>query len=278
MADLHGGFVWYELLTTDMAAATAFYTQLMGWGAYDASLSGIRYHLFLDGDAPVAGVMNLPADAPGGATPRWIGYVGVDDVDAAAARTREFGGAVLNAPKEIPGASRFSIVADPQAATFGLFKWLNPDQQRPAEPGAPGRVGWHELVAANGETAFDFYRALLGWRKTDAGVGPAGPYQLFAAGGQTIGGMFNKAPSVPAPFWLYYLNVGDIDTAVKRVTAGGGQLVEGPFEVLGGAIARCADPQGAMFALEGRHGRGAIGYFTSTPRDPSGARGRRWNW
>jgi predicted enzyme related to lactoylglutathione lyase len=58
-----------------------------------------------------------------------------------------------------------------------------------------------------------------------------GAYQLFSAGGQTIGGMFSKPSTVPIPFWLYYFNIGDIDAAAKRVKAGGGQILEGPLEV-----------------------------------------------
>ena len=62
--------------------------------------------------------------------------------------------------------------------------------------------------------------------------------------------------------------------------AGGGQILEGPLEVPGGSwIVRCTDPQGAMFALAGKRGRNAIGYFERVAsRDPSDARGRRWSW
>ncbi|WP_254453490.1 hypothetical protein [Siccirubricoccus sp. G192] len=60
---------------------------------------------------------------------------------------------------------------------------------------------------------------------------------------------------VPAPFWLYYFRVGDIDAAVGRVTGGGGQVLNGPMEVPGGDwIIQGMDPQGAMFALVGKRG------------------------
>jgi hypothetical protein len=60
---------------------------------------------------------------------------------------------------------------------------------------------------------------------------------------------------VPVPAWLYYVNVGDIEAAVARVAAAGGQTVNGPMQVPGGSwIAQCRDPQGAMFALVGSHG------------------------
>jgi len=62
-----------------------------------------------------------------------------------------------------------------------------------------------------------------------------------------------KPPTVPMPFWLYYFNVGDIDVAMKRVKAGRGQILSGPVEVLGNRwILRCTDPQGAIFALQGK--------------------------
>ncbi len=42
-----------------------------------------------------------------------------------------------------------------------------------------------------------------------------------------------KPAMEPVPFWLYYFYVGDIDVAIKRVKAGGGQILDGPIEVPG---------------------------------------------
>ena len=44
-----GRFAWYELITTDMAAARAFYTEVVGWGAHDASTPDLAYTLFTAG-------------------------------------------------------------------------------------------------------------------------------------------------------------------------------------------------------------------------------------
>ncbi len=80
MVNFHGRFVWYELMTTNLETAKAFYANVVGWGTRDARLA---YSLFTAGDAPVTGLMKLPEDARrAGVTPHWIGYVGVDDVDA----------------------------------------------------------------------------------------------------------------------------------------------------------------------------------------------------
>jgi predicted enzyme related to lactoylglutathione lyase len=221
--------------------------------------------------------MELPDDARKmGGRPGWVGYVGVNDVDATADRIERLGGLVHVPPTDVANISRFAVFADPQMARLALFKWLKPDQGQHADPGALGHVGWHELLAADGEKALAFYSELFGWQKACPDTGEVDPYQLFSCEGQTIGGMVTKPPTIPAPFWLYYFNVSDIDAAARSVMAGGGQILDGPLQVPGGSwIVQCTDPQGAIFALEGI--RKAIGYFEyAAPRDD--ARGRRWSW
>ena len=169
-------------------------------------MPGAAYSLFTTGDSPIAGLVNVSEDARRtGVTPRWIGYVGVDDVDAAVDRTKQLGGAVYVPPTDVPNISRFSVVADPQMATLALVKGLKSGQAQ-SELGAPWRVGWHELLAADWEKAFAFYGELFGWQKADSHVGAMGTYQGFSAGGAPIGGMFTKPASLPLPFWLYYFN------------------------------------------------------------------------
>src|SRR5262249_10521714 len=154
--------------------------------------------------------------------PNWIGYVGVDDVDAASARVVQLGGAVQVPPTNVADISRFSVFTDPQSARLALFKWRNAAPQPPAAPGATQRVGWQDLVAADPGEAWTFYAALFNWQKEEADTAAAAPYQLFSAGGQMIGGIFPKPATIPDPFWLYYFNTDDIDAAAERVAGAGG--------------------------------------------------------
>jgi len=244
----HGRFVWYELMTTDVETAKAFYTNVLGWRTREGSMPGLTYGLFTVENAPIAGLMNLPEDAGRkGVPPHWLGYVGVDDVDAAVDRIKQRGGAVHIPPTDVANIRRFSVVSDPQTATLALVKGLKPGQVRPTlELDKTGRVGWHELLATDWQEAFPFYGELFGWRKANAHVGAMGTYQQFSAGGETIGGMFTKPPTLPLPFWLYYFNTVDIEAAAKRVEVGGGQILYGPVAVPGGAwIVHCMDPRGA---------------------------------
>jgi predicted enzyme related to lactoylglutathione lyase len=254
MINLHGRFAWYELLTTDMTAAKAFYHDVVGWDARDASTSAMTYSLLTFSDVPVAGLMELPEEGRRmGATPRWVGYVFVADVDATADRLKRLGGTVFVPPTD-SNIGRVSIVADPQTATLALVGGLKPDLGQ-VDLQEMGQVGWHELLAADGAKAFAFYHELFGWQKARADTEkvPMQSYQLFAAGDVMTGGMFTKLARVPIPFWLYYFNVPDVGLSAARVIAGGGKVAQGPTELTDGSwIVRCVDPQGAMFALQGK--------------------------
>jgi len=252
MAGTQNPFVWYELMSSDVAVAKSFYATVLGWNTLDMPMPGMTYTLLQMGPTQVAGLMPLPTEAgAAGMRSCWVGYVGVDDADSAAAKVKKLGGRVLGEPRDIPGIGRFAMVADPQGAAFNLFKANQPGER--AASNEPGHVGWHELHTSDWQKAYEFYSALFGWSKGDGvNMGPMGTYQLFNIGDVSSGGMFNDPEAKPAPFWRYYFNVGDIDAAAKRVGDSGGRILRGPDEVPGGNwVVHAADPQGATFALHG---------------------------
>jgi predicted enzyme related to lactoylglutathione lyase len=254
LSDRLAQFAWYELLTTDVAAARAFYGHIVEWQAKDTA-AAFPYTVFCADKVEIGGLMALPPDAGRmGATPRWVGYVAVDDIDAAVDRLRRLGGSVFVPPTD-SNIGRVSIVADPQTANFGMVSGLTRGGVA-AESSELGQVSWQELFAADGKSAFAFYSELFGWEAAIGEKDLLDSYQRIAVGGRTIGGMFTKLPRVPVPFWLYYFEVADIAVAVTRVKEGGGRVVQGPMELFGGTwIARCIDPQGAMFSLQGKTSR-----------------------
>jgi uncharacterized protein len=255
MSTSHGKFVWYDVMTTDTKAAQSFYEKVIGWHAQDAGMPDRSYTLLSVDSTMVGGLMPIPEDSrKAGVRPAWMGYIGVDDVDAYAKRVQAAGGAIHREPENIPGVGRFAVAADPHGAGFLLFKGTSEEQApAPAAAGAPGHVGWRELHAGDGAAAFAFYSGLLGWTKAEAmNMGPMGIYQIFAIDGVPSGGMMTKTSQMPAPMWVYYFNVEAIERAMKRVRDAGGQVAFGPQEVPGGSwILQCFDPQGALFALVG---------------------------
>jgi len=252
MAGNQSSFVWYELMTSNVAAAKVFYSSVVGWNTQDMPMPGMTYTLLQMGATQVGGLMALPKEASdAGMKPCWVGYVGVDDADRAAAKVEQLGGKILMAPTDIPNVGRFAAVTDPQGAAFNLFKPSQTGQR--AVSNEPGQVGWHELHTTDWPKAFGFYTDMFGWPKGDSvDMGAMGSYQLFTIHGTPSGAMFNSPAAQGARFWLYYFNVGNIDAAAKRVGDGGGKIMQGPMQVPGDRwVVQAADPQGAAFALLG---------------------------
>ncbi|MSO99847.1 MAG: VOC family protein [Acetobacteraceae bacterium] len=122
MPSFHGTFVWYELMTTDMAAAETFYKNVVGWDAHDSGMPGMSYTILTADGAGIGGMMTLPKEAcDAGARPGWMGYIGVEDVDRYTDQVAKAGGTIHRPPMDIPEVGRFSVVADPQGAMFALL-------------------------------------------------------------------------------------------------------------------------------------------------------------
>ncbi|WP_263350812.1 VOC family protein [Acidicapsa acidisoli] len=247
-------FAWYELMTTDTAAAGAFYSSVVGWTTKDVSQGSMTYFTFNLGAVGIAGLMTLPEEAKAmNHPPSWIGYIHVPDVDAYGVKVVEAGGKILKPATDVPGMLRFIVVADLQGTPFVIFT-SNPNMPTPTDrplPPTPGTVGWHELYAGDLEPAFTFYSTLFGWDKvTDMDMGPMGIYRIFGYEDKQVGGMMTKTPNVPVPCWGFYFQVDAISAAIERIKAGGGSVVNGPMQVPGGSwIVQGVDPQGAMFSL-----------------------------
>jgi uncharacterized protein len=263
LANDPGYFTWYELITTDPAAAASFYRDVIGWETQAVSASTPPYTLFAAGDAPAAGLMELPEEGRKmGARPRWMGYVSVRDAHAAVDRIKRLGGTVYVPPTDA-NIGLISVVADPCAVTFGVIDGQRVTPQRAADAGKAGRIGWHELFAIDLKKQVAFYCKLFDWQKADTENHFTDSYVTLSAGGQTIGGALRRPEEAP-PFWLLYINVEDLDAAAERASAAGAQVSWNDEELPSGlSVAYCIDPQGAVFALQGKKGRAPkVGWST----------------
>lgn len=252
--DATGRFVWFELMTTDVEAAIAFYGKVVGWTTESWGSEG-GYRMWKTAAGPhMGGVMTLPEEAKAmGAPPHWMGNLCVASVDTAVEQVKSLGGAVYQGPFDIPQIGRVAIVADPAGASLALYQ---PEGQAPghSEEPRPGEVSWCELASSDVDAAWNFYATIGGWQKTEAmDMGPMGTYQMYGpATGGTIGGMMTKPEQMPVSAWQYYFYVENLDTAIATAVENGGTLLHGPQEVPGGSrVANLLDPQGACFALHG---------------------------
>jgi len=247
--NLVGTFVWYDQMSNDLPGAEAFYSKVVGWTLAPNTMNDQRYTLLQMGAAMVGGLMPIPEHATG-ARPAWMGYIAVDDVKAYADNVKAAGGAIHRPPTEIPNVGTFAVAADPHGAGFLLFRG-NGDGAPGLDSDAPGHVGWRELHAGDGPSAFTFYSDVFGWAKGEAmDMGAQGKYQIFTTTAGQHGGMMTKMPDTPQSMWAYYINVEAIDAAAEQVIAAGGKMIVRPTPVPGDRwMLQALDSQGAMFGL-----------------------------
>jgi hypothetical protein len=257
-----GGFIWYELMTTDPDAAASFYGKVVGWrisGNPDPGPGGIDYrHIVRSDGGSNGGVLRLTDKmCQGGARPCWLGYLHVADVDKAVEAILADGGALLM-PKMTIDVGSFALVSDPQGVPSYVMDPVPPAGKPDAvsdvyDRWTPQHFSWNELYSPDIDGALKFYAKHFNFAFNDRiSMGEMGDYCFIDHGGETIGAMMQKPPFVPAGCWNLYIRVPDIDAATATVTANGGQVLNGPMEVPGGEwIINGTDPQGAAFSLVG---------------------------
>ena len=280
MVNFHGRFAWYELVTTDVEAAKAFYTNVMGWGALDASVPGRAYTLFTAGNASVSGLMDLPEDAR---------QMGANAELARICRGRRRGR--CRRPDRAPWRSR-ARPTDGRSRHQPLFDLHRPANRKArvvqvagTRPRAARRAGRDRAASAGtscspptGKRRWLSTASFSAGRRADADVGEMGTYQLFSAGGQTIGGMLTKPPTIPAPVLALLFQ--------RRRPRRGGAARRRPVAARSStARLKCRAAAGSSNARTRRAPcsrwrearRKAVGYFERASRDPSDTRAGGWS-
>lgn len=130
MTTKHGEIWWTELGTRDPEKARAFYSSVMGWTPFVASMTDMQrqaepgeesYTVFLMGETPICGLFDLNVPDVGDDVPaHWMTYFAVDDVDESCRQISEQGGVIIKAPFEVPKVGRMAVVQDSTGAVFGL--------------------------------------------------------------------------------------------------------------------------------------------------------------
>ena len=255
-----GGFIWYELMTPDSAAAKAFYEPVVGWTMTTGHASDDDYGFITRSDGGMAGgVLRLSQDMiEQGARPAWVGYLHVTDVDSAVGAIEAAGGKSLMPARDIAMAGRVAMVADPQGAPIYVMKPTPPADRPDAESDVfsvdrPQHVRWNELQSSDPEASVAFYIAHFGWsQQGEMDMGPMGKYRFIQHDGITLGAIMPKLPVVAHSTWSYYIGIDDIDRAAAAVTARGGTLNGAIMEIPGGEFSvHASDPQGTAFGLVG---------------------------
>lgn len=114
-------FTWNELARSDPGRARRFYADVFGWTFEPFRLPGGDYWVARAGDTTVGGLGGLDTGPPGLTTSAWVSWIEVDDVDEVLSRASAAGGAIVEAPSDVPQVGRVAILRDPTGALVGLL-------------------------------------------------------------------------------------------------------------------------------------------------------------
>lgn len=116
-----GAFCWNELQARDVDRAAAFYGDVFGWAPNTHADGPMPYTEFELGGKAIGGMMPMPPMVPATVPSYWLVYFAVEDADASVSTAQSLGATVLMAPMTLP-VGRFSVLADPQGATFAVIQ------------------------------------------------------------------------------------------------------------------------------------------------------------
>ena len=147
MANPHGSFIWYELMSGDPDASKKFYDDVVGWKIGAKPPGDMDYRMISAPDGDVGGVLRLTDEMrTHGARPVWLGYFGVDDVDKTVAKITAAGGKILMPAWDIPNVGRIAMVTDPQGMPFYVMRGATRRHQHGVRPDEDGA---HQLERAD---------------------------------------------------------------------------------------------------------------------------------
>lgn len=261
------GFIWYELMTTDINAAARFYGAVVGWsipGGPDQPSPERDYRMIGRRDGGhVGGVLQLTTGMQSqGATSSWLPYLGVADVTATT-RAIEADGGATHLRMSLP-VGDIAMVSDPMGTVFYVMRPVPPPDRPDAvsdvfHPTEAQHACWNELLSPDLARAKAFYARHFGFAFNDTmPMGDMGDYCFFDLGGQRPGAFMQKPADYPAAGWIIYFGVPSLLAASRAIEAHGGRLLQSPHEVPGGSwITVATDPQGAVFGVVGPKGEAA---------------------
>jgi len=154
-------FCWHGCISTDVEAATKFYSSVIGWDVSKIPMGDSDATMFSTQDKFFAHVSPPTID---GTPSHWSSFLRVDDVDASTKAAIANGGTQILPGTDIP-PGRFSVIATPSGAAMALFHEADADGSFHHET-APGLVHWVELHSSAVGQDLDWLKSTFGglWR------------------------------------------------------------------------------------------------------------------
>ncbi|MEM7475252.1 MAG: VOC family protein [Planctomycetota bacterium] len=242
-----GGIVSADIAVPEHEREVNFYSTVLGTG--EAPLW--REDLMNNLGTPIIGL--------GARTPeyedlplQWMPHIQVADVAASAALAVQLGGKDLMHGKSEDGTSQWALLSDPAEVAFGVIPAVvNAPTYDAPENERFGCISGLSLRVFDANQIADFYRQVIGWGAKSAASSSNKPTNDFEmhiedeTASIEIREMASKEDGIPQA-WLIHLPVADFAESIRRVSAGGGEVIEQCGDE---SYAIVRDPVGVCFVV-----------------------------
>ncbi|MYR07973.1 hypothetical protein GTV32_17455 [Gordonia sp. SID5947] len=244
-----GDFCFAELSSSDQEGSISFYSNLFGWERRDDPIGdGVVFSdMFVDGRQVCEITPQDPAARAAGERPQWNCYIAVDSADDSASRATHFGGTVAVSPRDVPGAGRLAVIADPQGASFRV--WEARGHIGASLLDHPGAIAWYSLGSPDPAGVADFYRGLFGWELTTSDH--SGETHVDIRNNDRLQGCIRSVASDQDSGWIVSFGTAQLDSTLQRARQLGGDCRTDPTSTSRGGWAHLTDAQGTRFDLLG---------------------------
>lgn len=123
LRDAPGSLCWSELATLNRENSKTFYQQIFNWQFDDKDMMGMTYTELKSGEHQEGGILEMTEEW-GDTPPHWMNYFAVESCDIACEKAESLGATICVPTTKIPDVGYFSVINDPQGATFSIIELL----------------------------------------------------------------------------------------------------------------------------------------------------------
>ena len=242
-----GKFIWYDLMSTDVAAVKEFYGQLFGWEFDNGGDVNTAYTVIKHDGKSIGGIFALDRSKSKAEHSQWISFLSVENMESAVKYIQTNKGKIYTDPFDLPDRGRVAVAIDPQGALLALVQSSSGDT-KDEEPVYDEWL-WTELWTNNVDASLSFYKGMIGYENKVFMTQAETKYYVLRNEDEARAGVVKIMLEGVTPNWMPYIAVEDPSKIVSRVEELGGKIILDQEGIAGSTAAIIADPSGAVFTV-----------------------------
>lgn len=238
----HGKLVWADLYTGDVEASIAFYSDTFGWTIKAFADNSPKYHIFYDGEQPIAGLLARDSKRNKTDNALWVGSIDTDNVLNRTERSAKNNANIIISPHDFKLYGQRAVLADPQGGVIAL---LQLDLTNKNHKEISTKWDWAQLFSTNVKQAAAFYQDSFDYTIESVSDMENSVYLIQA---EMVQASIVKLPESfeQRDRWVNFIEVNNLQSIVSKATANGATVLYKPAEQ---GLAIISDPNGALLGL-----------------------------